>query len=102
MPAFRTALASLAFACWASASALADPQLADFPYPYPVQSYQFRSQGQPLSMAYMDVQPTQPHGKTRLQPMVKLPPRLAVPAPPRRFPAISFPRPTRNSAARSI
>ena len=64
MPAFRTALASLAFACWASASALADPQLADFPYPYPVQTYQFRSQGQPLSMAYMDVQPTQPNGKT--------------------------------------
>ena len=64
MPAFRTALASLAFASWASASALADPQLADFPYPYPVQTYQFRSQGQPLSMAYMDVQPTQPNGKT--------------------------------------
>ena len=57
MPAFRTALASLAFACWTSASALADPQLADFSYPYPVQTYQFRSQGQPLSMAYMDVQP---------------------------------------------
>ena len=64
MPAFRTALASLAFACWASASALADPLLADFPYPYPVQTYQFRSQGQPLSMAYMDVQPAQPNGKT--------------------------------------
>ena len=64
MPGFRTALTSLAFACWTSASALADPQLADFTYPYPVQTYQFRSQGQPLSMAYMDVQPTQPNGKT--------------------------------------
>ena len=64
MPGFRTALTSLAFACWTSASALADPQLADFTYPYPVQTYQFRSQGQPLSMAYMDVQPAQPNGKT--------------------------------------
>jgi pimeloyl-ACP methyl ester carboxylesterase len=64
LPAFRTALASLVFACWTSASALADPQLADFSYPYPVQTYAFRSQGQALSMAYMDVQPTQPNGKT--------------------------------------
>jgi pimeloyl-ACP methyl ester carboxylesterase len=64
LPGFRTALTSLAFACWTSASALADPQLADFTYPYPVQTYQFRSQGQPLSMAYMDVQPAQPNGRT--------------------------------------
>ena len=64
MAAFRTALASIALACWASASAVADPLLADFPYPYPVQTYQFRSQGQPLSMAYMDVHPAQPNGKT--------------------------------------
>ena len=64
MPALRTALASIAFACWASGSAMADPLLADFPYPYPVQTYAFRSQGQPLSMAYMDVHPAQPNGKT--------------------------------------
>jgi pimeloyl-ACP methyl ester carboxylesterase len=64
LPAFRTALASLALACWTSASALADPQLADFSYPYPVQTYAFRSQGQALSMAYMDVQPAKPNGKT--------------------------------------
>jgi pimeloyl-ACP methyl ester carboxylesterase len=64
LPALRTALASLALACCASASALADPLLADFPYPYPVQSYTFRSQAQPLSMAYMDVQPAQPNGRT--------------------------------------
>jgi len=64
LPALRTALASIAFACWASGSAMADPLLADFPYPYPVQTYQFRSQGQPLSMAYMDVHPAQPNGKT--------------------------------------
>jgi pimeloyl-ACP methyl ester carboxylesterase len=64
LPAFRTALLSFVLAGWASGSAIADPQLADFSYPYPVQTYQFRSQGQPLAMAYMDVQPTQPNGKT--------------------------------------
>ena len=64
LPVLRSALASLALACCASMSALADPLLADFPYPYPVQSYTFRSQAQPLSMAYMDVHPTQPNGRT--------------------------------------
>ena len=64
MPALRTALAFLAFTCCASASTLADPLLADFPYPYPVQNHALRSQGQPLSMAYMDVHPTQPNGRT--------------------------------------
>jgi pimeloyl-ACP methyl ester carboxylesterase len=64
LPVLRSALASLVFACCVSASALADPLLADFPYPYPVQNYAFRSQAQPLSMAYMDVQPTQPNGRT--------------------------------------
>jgi pimeloyl-ACP methyl ester carboxylesterase len=32
--------------------------LADFDYPYPVKHYEFTSQRQPLSMAYMDVAPT--------------------------------------------
>jgi pimeloyl-ACP methyl ester carboxylesterase len=44
--------------------ARADPILADFPYPQPVHHHQFQSQGQPLSMAYMDVRPAQPNGKT--------------------------------------
>jgi pimeloyl-ACP methyl ester carboxylesterase len=47
-----------------SAGARADPLLADFKYPHPLQRYEFRSQGQPLSMAYMEVQPAQANGKT--------------------------------------
>jgi pimeloyl-ACP methyl ester carboxylesterase len=48
----------------AAAPALADPMLADFAYPYPVQRYELTSQGQPLSMAYMDIAPARPNGKT--------------------------------------
>lgn len=33
-------------------------------YPYPVKMLQFELEGRPLRMAYMDVQPTQPNGKT--------------------------------------
>jgi len=44
--------------------AWADPMLADFDYPYPVHRYEFTSQGQSLAMAYMDVRPAQPAGKT--------------------------------------
>ncbi|WP_083567502.1 alpha/beta hydrolase [Hyphomicrobium sp. CS1GBMeth3] len=38
----------------------ADGMLSDFPYPHPVRQYAFTSQGQPLFMAYMDIQPTAP------------------------------------------
>ena len=44
--------------------ARADPMLADFAYPYPVATYQFRAQGHDLSMAYMDVAPAKPNGRT--------------------------------------
>jgi pimeloyl-ACP methyl ester carboxylesterase len=44
--------------------ASADSLLSDFDYPFPVNRYAFRSQGQDLSMAYMDVRPSQPTGKT--------------------------------------
>jgi hypothetical protein len=44
--------------------ARADPLLADFDYPHTIQSYEFQSQSQSLSMAYMDVRPAQPNGKT--------------------------------------
>ena len=44
--------------------AWADPMLADFDYPFPVHRYEFTSQGQSLAMAYMDVRPAQPAGKT--------------------------------------
>ncbi|UEM03064.1 alpha/beta hydrolase [Skermanella rosea] len=39
-------------------SASADPMLAGFDYPYEVKRFEFTSQGQPLSMAYMDVRPS--------------------------------------------
>jgi pimeloyl-ACP methyl ester carboxylesterase len=39
-------------------------QLEGFDYPYEVQRFQFTSQGADLSMAYMDVKPQQPNGRT--------------------------------------
>ncbi|WP_295558372.1 alpha/beta hydrolase [uncultured Hyphomicrobium sp.] len=43
----------------------ADAMLSNFPYPYPVKEHSFTSQGQPLSMAYMDIAPTSPpNGRT--------------------------------------
>jgi pimeloyl-ACP methyl ester carboxylesterase len=47
-----------------SGVASADPLLADFDYPHPVRHYQFQSQGQSLSMAFMDVRAAQPNGKS--------------------------------------
>jgi alpha/beta hydrolase family protein len=64
MATLRIALLSFVLVCCAFASASADPLLADFDYPYPVQRFEFRSQGQLLSMAYMDVRPVQANGKT--------------------------------------
>jgi len=41
------------------------PQLEGFAYPHPVKRFEFESQRQPLSMAYMDVAPTtDPNGRT--------------------------------------
>ncbi len=40
------------------------PELEGFDYPYPVQHFEFESQGQRLHMAYMDVQPAKPNGRT--------------------------------------
>src|SRR5690606_14505946 len=43
------------------------PQLEGFAYPHPVQRFEFESQRQKLSMAYMDVAPTvDPNGRTVL------------------------------------
>jgi pimeloyl-ACP methyl ester carboxylesterase len=53
---------ALALACLSPARA--DPLLADFDYPHPVQRYDFQSQGQSLSMAYMDIRPAKANGKT--------------------------------------
>jgi pimeloyl-ACP methyl ester carboxylesterase len=40
------------------------PELEGFSYPYPVQEFRFTSQGVPLQMAYMDLKPSQPNGRT--------------------------------------
>ena len=53
-----------AFALACLTPALADPFLAKFEYPHPVQRYDFQSQGQSLSMAYMDIRSALPNGKT--------------------------------------
>ncbi len=39
-------------------------ELQGFDYPWPVQHYRFSSQGDRLDMAYMDVMPAQPNGRT--------------------------------------
>ncbi len=40
------------------------PQLQGFDYPYPVSYFHFSSQGEALDMAYMDVKPAHPNGRT--------------------------------------
>ncbi|MDN5782997.1 MAG: alpha/beta hydrolase [Luteimonas sp.] len=43
------------------------PQLEGFEYPHPVKRFEFESQRQKLSMAYMDIAPTvEPNGRTAL------------------------------------
>jgi pimeloyl-ACP methyl ester carboxylesterase len=62
--ALKYALLSLLLAGSTIQVADADPLLADFDYPHPVQRYEFQSQGQSLAMAYMDVRPVQPNGRS--------------------------------------
>jgi len=40
------------------------PQLEGFDYPYELQRFEFQSQGQPLSMAYLDIAPKNANGQT--------------------------------------
>jgi pimeloyl-ACP methyl ester carboxylesterase len=40
------------------------PELEGFAYPYPVGRFRFNSQGSEMSMAYMDVRPDKPNGRT--------------------------------------
>jgi pimeloyl-ACP methyl ester carboxylesterase len=40
------------------------PELQGFPYPYPVAHFTFTSQRQTLHMAYMDLRPSTPNGRT--------------------------------------
>ena len=54
----------------ATAPAFADegtaygPRLEGFDYPFPVNLYHFTSQGEAMEMAYMDVKPVRPNGRT--------------------------------------
>ncbi len=48
----------------AAMPARADPYLVDFAYPYPVARFDFVSQGHDVWMAYMDVAPEKPNGRT--------------------------------------
>lgn len=62
-------LAGFAGALILSAAAAADavtygPELQGFEYPFPVERFVLRSQGLDLSMAFMDVAPVQPNGRT--------------------------------------
>lgn len=66
-------LSAFAAACCAAAfchAAFADggpaygPELEGFSYPHAVHEFAFASQGQTLHMAYMDVQPAKPNGRT--------------------------------------
>ena len=41
-----------------------DVNLSNYEYPYPVSYFAFKSQNEDLKMAYMDVQPKAPNGKT--------------------------------------
>ncbi|TDV23021.1 pimeloyl-ACP methyl ester carboxylesterase [Paraburkholderia caballeronis] len=72
----RRSLSAFAAACLAvslslpvGAAVAADgpaygPELEGFDYPMPVHRFEFQSQGQALQMAYMDVRPAQPNGRT--------------------------------------
>lgn len=66
----RAALALVVMLC-AAAPALAaqgepsyGPELQGFDYPFPVAHFRFSSEGEALDMAYMDVAPAQPNGRT--------------------------------------
>jgi pimeloyl-ACP methyl ester carboxylesterase len=47
-----------------AADAAYGPQLQGFDYPFPLSHFRFSSQGEALDMAYMDVKPAHPNGRT--------------------------------------
>jgi pimeloyl-ACP methyl ester carboxylesterase len=57
-------LAALLFFAPLATAETYDGMLEGFDYPYPAQRFDFRSQGQDLVMAYMDVRPAKPNGST--------------------------------------
>jgi pimeloyl-ACP methyl ester carboxylesterase len=62
----KSLIAALAFALapLAAAAATYGPELQGFDYPYPVRDFAFASQGEALTMRYMDVAPVKPNGAT--------------------------------------
>jgi pimeloyl-ACP methyl ester carboxylesterase len=66
MPNIRKRLVAVLLAALAMSSSQlrADPYLADFTYPYPVQRFDFRSQEQDLWMSFMDVAAARPNRRT--------------------------------------
>jgi pimeloyl-ACP methyl ester carboxylesterase len=56
-------IGSLAAACAEDHNAYG-PELEGFAYPYDVQRFSFKSQRQDVGMAYMDVKPASPNGRT--------------------------------------
>ncbi len=62
--AMTLALSLCAFVARAGDEPVFGPELQGFDYPAPVQDFAFVSQGQSLHMAYMDVAPEKPNGRT--------------------------------------
>ncbi|WP_457107198.1 alpha/beta fold hydrolase [Methylobacterium sp. P5_C11] len=66
----RTVLTSVLLALALSGTVRAEPlpaygpELEGFAYPFPVERFTFTSQRQPLQMAYLDVRPETPNGRT--------------------------------------
>ena len=56
----------LAFAASAADPPAFDARLSGYDYPFEVRQHTFRAQGQDLTMAYMDVRPEDPNGRTVL------------------------------------
>jgi pimeloyl-ACP methyl ester carboxylesterase len=69
LPAALGAAIALAVLCRSAAAPLDagpsfGPELQGFDYPWPVRHFRFSSQGEALDMAYMDVLPATPNGRT--------------------------------------
>ncbi|HZP74988.1 MAG TPA: alpha/beta hydrolase [Pseudolabrys sp.] len=70
MQKFASIIAALCFTALNAGAALAEPLpvygavLEGFDYPFQVEHFNFNSQGQSLSMAFMDVKPQAPNGRT--------------------------------------
>jgi pimeloyl-ACP methyl ester carboxylesterase len=56
--------ASVSNAAPAAAQSAYGPELEGFDYPYQVKQFEFHSQGKRLHMAYMDIQPSSPNGRS--------------------------------------